>query len=107
MREEFFREWLQGQADHKVAKHQRNAERKVTSVGESEVRSEFGQNLVRAIDVLTFDKPAIGSLVTLLKDALSGNTPGQRISQAAFTGDHDRKHALVFITETIHLAHRR
>ena len=64
-------------------------------------------DLVRPIDVLALDEPSIRLLIPPFKNALRGDSSGQAVSRAAFTGNYYREDPFPRITQPAHLCHGR
>lgn len=65
---------------------------------------KFGNNLVRFVDVLPADEPAVGLLVATFEDSLRGEAARESVSEAALAWDHDRQHA-IRLADAVHLSH--
>ena len=68
---------------------------------------EFGDDFLRAIEVLALDEPAVRLVIAFFEDALGGDAARQRVGKAAFARDDYGKYSPHRVAEPPHFPDSR
>ena len=77
----------------------KNREGEIMSRINREEGRQFGEDLVRAVDVLARDECAVWPPVGALEHPLGRNSPRQRVCAPSFTGNHRKKLSAVLVEQ--------
>ena len=86
--------WLKCHAQHEIGVNRRQAQWPKLAMSDMESLTQFGNDLVCAVDVVIGDKPIIALPVALFENPLARDPSSQAICGAAFAWDYDGKLAV-------------